>query len=156
MIFLRRFFVFSLSLLLILSLVACSGVNFNTSMSYTFNVENGEKIKVTFDTTDNYSFKQSDGNMYFINNENLTILQGYFILSEMYDRFLTELFFEDVKLADGRVFHKNTDVEDADFAFLYRPTGANIGVLLYNKDSSDLSVCESVLERITFEVVNSK
>lgn len=69
----------SLCLLLILTLTACK-----TSISYTFQIDNGDKIKVSLETTDGYKLLQKDG-VFTVQKDEKDVLIGYFLTSEGYE-----------------------------------------------------------------------
>lgn len=69
--FLCIFFVFTLS--------GCE-----TSVSLTFQIENGDKIKVTLDTTDGYKLSEEQGKIY-IKKDDKMILGGYFLTEQGYE-----------------------------------------------------------------------
>lgn len=64
--------------ILVLYLSAC-----HTSKSYTFQIENGEMIKVSLDTSDGYDLIQNNGR-FSVEKEDKAILQGYFLSEEGY------------------------------------------------------------------------
>lgn len=76
---LKRIFVtLSMCVVLMMSLTAC-----HSSKSYTFRVDNGEKVQITLDTTDGYNIKQEDG-VFTIQKEEEDILNGCFLSAEGY------------------------------------------------------------------------
>ncbi len=60
-------------------LVGCT-----TSASYTFNVANGDSVKVKLDTSDGYSLKQNEGH-FMVNSGDDQILEGLFLSEEGFD-----------------------------------------------------------------------
>lgn len=68
----------AMALCLCLCLTACQ-----TSMSYTFNIETGDSVKVKLNTTDGYKLSQ-EGGRFFVSKDDTTILQGIFLLGEAY------------------------------------------------------------------------
>lgn len=70
--------------LLALIVSACSA---RTSRSYTFQVENGDAIKVELDTTDGLSLTQENGRFKVCDGDE-DILDGIFILEDTYKEYL--------------------------------------------------------------------
>lgn len=74
---LKRFFLtLSMCLILMLSLTAC-----HSEKSYTFQIENGERIKITLDTSDGWQLSQKDG-VFTVQKEDNDILTGYFLTAD--------------------------------------------------------------------------
>lgn len=67
------------SLLLALILTACQ-----SSMSYSFDIENGDTVKVTLDTSDGYQLSQKDGSI-TVSKDGKDILNGYFLTADTYE-----------------------------------------------------------------------
>lgn len=72
--------VLSMCLVLMLSLTACQ-----TSKSYSFQIDNGEKIKISLNTTDGYDLLQKEG-VFTIQKDEKDILKGYFLSAEGYEQ----------------------------------------------------------------------
>ena len=64
----RTIFILCLALLL----TAC---NLNERSTYTFSIENGDSVNITFKSKDGYSISQKDGT-FIISKDNKTISQG--------------------------------------------------------------------------------
>lgn len=65
-------------------IVACDT---NSSKSYTFTVDNGDKIKITLDTSDDYNI--SSDLPFTISCSDETLSQGLFILGEAYEQYVS-------------------------------------------------------------------
>ncbi len=66
------------------ALCACS---FYSNLSLTFNVNTGDKIKVTLDTTSGLSLTQKDGR-FAVEKDGEPILQGVFVHEDGYNQYL--------------------------------------------------------------------
>lgn len=76
----------------VLILVALSAIMFtacttHSNMSFTFNVETGDSIKVSLDTSKGLLLTQEDGKFYVKNGEQ-ELLQGIFLTKENYDYYM--------------------------------------------------------------------
>lgn len=72
----KRYVSLWLMFLVVFCLSAC-----HTSKSYTFQIENGEMIKVKLDTSDGYDLIQENGR-FAVKKSDETILQGYFLTED--------------------------------------------------------------------------
>ncbi len=70
-----------IALCLCLLLTAC-----RTSFSYTFNIENGDRVKVTLDTTNGHKIEQENGQFTII-EEGKDSMYGVFLTREMFDAY---------------------------------------------------------------------
>lgn len=75
-------------LLCLVSLVCLSACH--TSMSYTFQIDNGEKLVVNLDTTDGYKLSQEDGT-FTIEKDGKEIFYGRFLKPEGFALYQEEL-----------------------------------------------------------------
>jgi len=69
----------------LLSMVGCNA-KVNKSMSYTYSVDTGDKIKLTLDTSDNY--KLTSEVPFSILKDEETLSQGQFITAENYSQYV--------------------------------------------------------------------
>lgn len=74
-----------LSLTLLLGLTAC-----HSSKSFTFQIDNGEQVKVTLNTTDGYDLTQEDGT-FAVEEDGKTILYGRFLKPEGFALYQEEM-----------------------------------------------------------------
>ena len=65
-------------------LVALSGCNTKSTKAYTFNVDNGDKIKITLDTTDEYDL--SSDLPFTVSRNETTQSQGTFIEADSFQQ----------------------------------------------------------------------
>lgn len=147
----RISFILSLCLILMLSLTACT-----SSKSFTFQIENGEKIKVTLNTTDGYNLLQKDGTI-TIQKDDTNILAGFFLTSEGYEQYA------DMVNSSSNVTIIKMTPEDAPTFYLYQLEGeagtettflfkvenAETGVILASLASADEA--ETAFNLLTFE-----
>ena len=112
---------------LLLALCACT---FSSSMSYSFNVETGDVIKVTLDTSDGLALKQEDGE-FRVEKEDEILLQGVFITEETYQKFLA------IKGEQGMTMLEDTEKE-GNVYYMYEvegKAGTEDNFVLWIKDS---------------------
>ncbi|MBE6760534.1 MAG: hypothetical protein E7554_10730 [Ruminococcaceae bacterium] len=89
--------VVSIALCFCLFLTACS-----TSFSYTFNIENGDRIKVKLDTTNGHKLEQNDG-QFTVVEEGKDPMYGAFLTEEMFGDYMDTALTKDV-LESGEDF----------------------------------------------------
>lgn len=82
---------------LIIGILACSACSTYSNKSYTFTIENGDKIKLTVDTSDKYSLTQKDGR-FSITYDDKSILQGFFVTEDGYNNFIKRMVDTDKKV----------------------------------------------------------
>lgn len=107
---------------------ACST---SSSQSYTFMVENGDKIKIALDTSDSYSLKQGDGRFEVMKDDE-AILQGMFLLKDVYQELLNIKDIPDVKIIEDKE-------KDGNVYFFYElkgQAGIENNYILWVKDSN--------------------
>ncbi len=80
----KKSYLYVLAVILTIALCACS---ISTSMSYSFDVQTGDTIKVSLDTSDGMSLTQKDGRFAVIEDEE-TVLVGIFLHEEGYQSYL--------------------------------------------------------------------
>ncbi|WP_343209437.1 hypothetical protein [Anaerolentibacter hominis] len=101
----------SLCLILMLSLTAC-----HSSKSFTFQIENGEKIQVKLDTTDGYDLLQESGTI-TVQKDGEDILNGVFLLPDGYSSYETAI------TSSSEVDILEAAPEDAPTYYLYQFEG---------------------------------
>lgn len=117
-----------------MALAGMTGCDVTTSKALTFNIENGDKIKVEMDTTDGYALSNEDGT-FKIEKDDEIIMQGIFLTKEMYDSYLTRVqavntvtVIEDKLKDQGYLFYEvDEDVKEFDYLFMVKD--ANTGIL---------------------------
>lgn len=116
-----------------MALAGMTGCDVTTSKALTFNIENGDKIKVQLDTTDGYALSNEDGT-FKIEKDDETIVQGIFLTEEMYDSYLTRVHaaktvtvVEDKLDDQGYLFYEvDEDVVEYDYLFMVKDTKTGI------------------------------
>ena len=78
----KLFFMVALTMMICILATGCS-----SSKSYTFNITNGEQIKVSMDTSNGYKLKQSDGS-FIVKMKKEDVIQGVFILPAQKDQYI--------------------------------------------------------------------
>lgn len=69
-----------------LILAGLSACDVKTSMRYTFNITNGDKVDIRLDTTDGHKISQEDG-IFTIKKDDKTLLKGFFMGQADYEKF---------------------------------------------------------------------
>lgn len=140
--------IFSLALL-----TAC-----NTSKSYTFQTDSGEKIKVTLDTTDGYDLIQKDGTV-TVQKDKEDILMGMLLKPEGYEEYVTAIHSSDginiieAEPEDSPLFYLYQFEGEAgmETTFLFNIEGAKTSALFVSLFSMDQA--KAAYERLTFELI---
>ena len=117
--------VLSIALCLCLFLTAC-----HTSFAYTFNIENGDRIKVKLDTTNGHQLEQEDGQFKII-EEGKKPMFGAFLSEDIFDDYMDTALTEDV-LESGDDFCMFQ--QDGEFGretyYLFMVDNSNTGIVL--------------------------
>ena len=74
-------------MMVLITMFMVSACSVSSSMSYTFNVETGDKIKLELDTSSGLSLTQKDG-QFVVKKDNETILEGMFVHEDGYNSYL--------------------------------------------------------------------
>ena len=139
---------------LIAFLLVLSGCQ--TRMSYTFNIETGEQIKVKLNTTQGQKLLQSDGR-FSVNDKNQNVqTNGIFILPDIFNEF-----FETIKLEQHSqileesendrykyIFYKVND--ESEWIYLIQPKHCKTGIILINTTSQESA--KEVFDLLEFEL----
>lgn len=138
-----------------LSLGGCSGspsVSVKSNISYTFLVDTGDNVKITLDTTDDYSM--TSDLPFVISKSGETLTQGTFITADTYRSYVdliesqdnTEML--DSGSKDGIEYIFWSFEDEFDYAILLE--NSDTGVLLGNNISKESAV--ECFERMTFSL----
>lgn len=131
---------------MLLTLTGCT-----TSKSYTFNVENGDAIKVTLNTTDGYNIT-SDIPFKILKDEN-TLSQGIFIKGSYYDQYV------EAATAQGNIIKKESNdnieyvfysYENLEYNYIIKIKNSDTALLLANPNSQEEA--EKCFELLSFSV----
>lgn len=129
-----------------LILAGLSACDVTTSFCYTFNIDNGDKVDVTLDTSDGHKISQKDGE-FFIKKDDKTLLKGNFMRQSDYEKFCDRaLNMEGVTIKEDHSkdevpsirFNANSDGDKVFFIQKVKDTNTFIGI------SSPLSDDEAV------------
>lgn len=142
----------------IVAVILCFGVCFTackttSSASLTFNIETGDSIKVTLDTSDGLKLSQKDGH-FMVEDENSTVLIGIFLTEDMYDSYEAAVLStaEIIEQDDGFYFYQTTNEEgNIETDFLYDIPGSDTAVIIGSLEEQD--VAKAAFDRLTFESV---
>ncbi len=125
-------------LCLALLLTAC---NLNERSTYTFSIENGDSVNITFKSKDGYSISQKDGT-FIISKDNKTISQGVFLTDNVYKEY--KKIIEENK--DNKILNKKSGKKD-DNEYIYYETNGKSGmeynyiVKIYSTNSAVIIGC---------------
>lgn len=149
---LKKFSAASLLLILCLGLFGCQ---FHTNKSYSFDIETGDKIKVTCDTTDGYDLRQEEGRFY-VDKDEKQISVGIFLTEEGYGYYM-DLVNEtsDVEILEENendaIKYLNYSVEGEvgpEYNYIIWIKDSNTGIMLASLDKEHYA---EALERLEFE-----
>lgn len=133
--------------------IMLAGCDFKTTRSYTYEVDTGDKVQVTLDTTDSY--KLSKDVPFEISKDGELQSTGSFIKSKGYE--LYEIAIDSDENAtlidsgekDGHEYMFYS-VGDSEFNYVIKLKDSDTGILLGNKVSEDSA--KECFERLVFEV----
>lgn len=134
-------------------MLLCTACQFSTSKSFTFDVDNGDQIKVSLDTTG--GFDLSSQAPFGISQNGKVLSEGTFIYSEYYDYYVevvdndsdAELLDSGTKDGNEFIFWCYNDVE-YNYAILVR--GSDTGVVIGNMVSEKSA--KECFDRLTITV----
>lgn len=117
-------------LITILSVTLLAACSTHSSKSYSFQVETGDTVKVTLDTSEGYSLSQSDGH-FTVSLDDEAQLEGIFVTKDMYDQYMAA-----VAASDATII---TEDEQGGNAFLFYElegqSGTETNFIVWLKDS---------------------
>ena len=144
-----------LALVLTVVLLVCLfvGCSTNSSKTYTFTVDNGDKIKISLNTTDNYDI--SSDVPFTISCDGKTLGQGSFVLAESYQQFISVVNTdENAKLIDSGIEDGNEYIfwcyngSEYNYAVLIKES--NTGIVIGNLISEESA--KECFNRLTIAV----
>lgn len=123
----------------------------NTTKSYTFDVETGDKIKIELNTTDGYDLSSSLP--FTVSKDGSVLSQGTFITLDGYDSYVdmvnndTSSTVLDSGSMNG-VTYTFYSYNDTEFNYIIKIDGSNTALLLGNANSQNEA--QTVFELLTF------
>lgn len=137
----------------IISVVILSGCDFHSSKSYTYDVENGDRITIKMDTSKKYDLTSSLPIKFSKDDEVLS--QGTFAKKEAYDTYYNIVendssceIIEEKSNKNGDYFFYTT--EDGEYNYIIKIKDSDTCFILGNNVSK--SSAKEVFSRLTFEV----
>ena len=142
-----------LAMLLIGSCVAFSLMGCSSSKSYTFDVQTGDKVEVTMDTSDGYSMDFKDNLNIYLDDE--LQMSGVFITEEQYEEY------EDVIKQDSKAELIEKDekdnleylhwkYDDEEYNYAIKIEDSDTGVLLGSLISEEAA--QECFNRLSFDI----
>jgi len=127
-----------LSAMLVFSMLA--GCSDNSSMTYTFSVDNGDSIKVSLDTTDNYSMSSDLPFSISCNGE--TLSQGTFIQGDAFEQYKSVAMSDkNARVIDSGIKGGNDYIfwcyNGAEYNYAIMINDSNTGIVLGNAISEE-------------------
>lgn len=144
-----------LAIVLSVVLLVClfTGCTTKSSKTYTFTVDNGDKIKVTLDTTDNYDITSEVP--FAITCDGKTLSQGSFVLAESYQQYVSVVNTdENAQMIDSGTKDGNEYIfwcyngSEYNYAILIK--GSNTGIVIGNPVSEESA--KECFNRLTIAV----
>lgn len=140
------------TLLIFTIVMACILAGCTSSASYTFNIANGDEIKVSLDTADGYSLKQDQGRFY-VNYGDTQILEGAFLSEEGFDEYEldgpeTTIIKDEEKEDFSYFFFEKTNESATRYFYLIWVNESETAVLIGG--TADQSETEAAFERLAF------
>lgn len=148
---LKKAAVYLLSIALVLTvLTGCE-----TSMAFTFSIDNGDSIKVSLDTSDKY--KISSDVPFEISQDGRALTQGSFIQGEYYEQFVAAIEADEhAKIYDSGTKDGNKYTYwisgDLQYCYVILVEDSNTGIILVNTISPDSAM--EVFNRLTITSEN--
>jgi len=105
---------FSMFLYVIITILSLAGCTLNNTVSFTYAVDTGDRVKVTLNTEDGYTI--GTGNPFIISKDGEDILTCQFLSKVGYDYFTENLTDEFVKLQNGHII-ENGNKDNFDYTF---------------------------------------
>lgn len=139
--------IFMSILLVAMMMLALTGCT--TNKSYTYNVETGDKVKITLNTTDGYDL--SSDLPFKVSKDGKTLSQGTFIEGSYYEQYV------DAANTQGQIIDKgsNSDIEyvfysynNAEYNYVIKIKDSNTALLLGNPHSQEEA--EKCFELLSF------
>ena len=148
---------FILAILVIIFMAGCG--NISTTKSYTFQISNSDKVKMTLDTSEGYALSQKDG-IFAIEKDDTVIVQGMFLTEEEYEQYYELITTTpDIELGENGSLNGNeywfyiykgeAGIENT---YLLKVSESKTGVLISGIVSQD--EVKTVFEKLNFEKVN--
>lgn len=146
-----------LALILATVLVVClfAGCATNSSKTYTFTVDNGDKIRISLNTTDNYDI--SSEVPFTVSCDKETLSQGSFVLAESYQQYVSVVNTdENAKLIDSGTKDGNEYIfwcyngSEYNYAVLIKES--NTGIVIGNTVSEESA--KECFNRLTISIAD--
>lgn len=139
----------ALAILLILLIFTLTGCT--TTMSFTYNVSTGDKIKVQLDTSDGY--KISSELPFKISKDDDILSQGTFLTADGYNQYIETISSSNTsKIIDSGtkdgIEYTFYSYNSTEFNYIIKITGSNTGILIGNEKSQ--ASAEECFRRLTF------
>lgn len=144
-----------LALILTAVLLVClfAGCSTNSSKTYTFTVDNGDKIKISLNTTDNYDI--SSEVPFTISCDGKILSQGSFVLAESYQQYVSVVNTdENAELIDTGTKNGNEYIfwcyNESEYNYAILIKDSNTGIVLGNPVSEESAA--ECFDRLTISV----
>lgn len=116
-------------------LVGCSA---HSNVSYTFNVETGDSIKVELDTSDSDYKLRADGSRFIVNEGDNDIITGIFLTTEMYAQYETAINETGTVLeSDGYIFYEYDGEAGTERNILLMVPDSETGVIMGSREDEE-------------------
>ena len=137
--------------LLLMSMVLIQGCEMHTHFSYTFDVETGDKIKVTLETGEGYAISQEDGRFTISQNDE-EILQGIFLTESGYNQYYqTVSQLTDKEVNDNVIYYEVNGNSGREYDYLLKVKDSHTGIIIGSLSGKEKA--QTAFQRLTFEVV---
>lgn len=144
----------SICLILAMTLTACQSY-----MSYSFDIENGDTIKVTLNTSDGYQLSQKDGSI-TVSKDGKDVLSGYFLTADTYEAkvalvtssSVVDMISATPKDAPTLYVYQNNEDGALETDFLFQIKGTHTGAILGSYGSR--KDAEAAFQLLTFKKAN--
>lgn len=145
-----------LSILAVLMAVLICACSFHTYMSFTFNVETGDSVKVQLDTSNDLSLSQEDG-CFYVSKYGEEIMLGMFITEDTYNQYISLENSDKINVFDkgtednkDYLFYECEGESGTEYDFLVWLKNSNTGVLMGSTTGE--SAAKEVFDALSFSI----
>jgi len=133
--------------------IMIAGCSTNSFKAYTFTVDNGDKIKITIDTSDDYNI--SPDLPFSISHDGRILSQGSFILGDAYEQYVSAVSADgNAKLLDSGIKDGHKYIfwcyNESEYNYVILISDSNTGIILGNLVSEESA--KECFNRLEFNV----
>ncbi len=126
-----------------------------TSKSYTYDVDNGDRIKITIDTSNGYDM--TSGSVFEITKDKKVLSNAMLIKGEYYQKYMNaakeqgQIYEESSNNNIDYIFYTVTSESHSEYNYIIKIKNSNTGLIIGNANSKEEA--ETCFKLLSFEVV---